>query len=198
MRCGINTSIIYFIMSNYYTTVHTVSPEQPRIRASANHATAQFPQGLGSPPNSLLRLRETPYMTLLAFPALYQTSQPLSYPPRAGIPNTKERANTPSRTRPETPASPTRMSTRVTGTLHTRFSVNLSKCRPLPDSTAQRRRPAGQSHFSSIICHRSLARLHIRTLSQSYTFESHINSVNSDNTRNYINSRTIFVNRNTI
>ena len=88
-----------FNHDHYYTTVQTVSPEQPRIRA-----TAQFPQGLGSPPSSLLRLRETPYTTLLVFPALYPTSRLLSYPARAGIPNYEEGANTPFRTRPETPA----------------------------------------------------------------------------------------------
>ena len=106
------------------TTAH------PRIRA-----TAQFPQGLGSPPNSLLRLRETPYTTLTVFPVLSPASRPLSYPARAGIPYCEEGVNTPSRTRPETPASPTRVSTTVTGTLHTRFSVNLSQCRTLPDSS---------------------------------------------------------------
>ena len=52
------------------------------------------------------------------------------------------------------------------------------------------------SHLT--IRHRSLACLHTRSLSQSYTFESCSNSLNSDNTRNYINSRTILVNLNTI
>ena len=100
-----------------------------------NRTIAQSPQGPREPPKySLLRLRETPYTTLLVFPALYPTSRPLSYPARAGIPNYEEGANTPSRAHPETPASPTRVSTMVTGTLHTRFSVNLSKCRTLPDS----------------------------------------------------------------
>ena len=40
---------------------------------------------------------------------------------------------TPSRTRSETPASPTLVSTTVTRTLHTRFSVNPTKCRTLPN-----------------------------------------------------------------
>ena len=61
-------------------------------------------------------------------------SRPLSYPARAGIPNYKEGANTRSRTRPETSASPNPASTRVIGTLRTRFSVNLSKYRTLPDA----------------------------------------------------------------
>ena len=120
-------------------TVKTLQYKQslPNNRASAhprNRATAQSPQGLGSPPKSLLRLWETPYTTLLVFPALYPTSRLLSYPARAGIPNYEEGANTPSRTRPDTPAPPTRVSTTVTGMLHTRFSVNLSKCRTLPGS----------------------------------------------------------------
>ena len=79
-------------------------------------------------------LRETPYMTLPVFPALYPTTHLLGYPVRAGIPDYEEGANTPSWTRPETPASPTRVSTTVTETLHTRLSVNLSKYRTLPDS----------------------------------------------------------------
>ena len=89
------------------------------------------------------------------------------------------------------------------GTLHTRFSVNLSKCRTLPSSAHV---PPGLSGRGLLdkptsrltIRHRSLARLYTRSLSQSYTFESHNNSLNRDNTRYYINSRTILVNRNTI
>ena len=88
LRCGINTSII---LISYYNptlqykqslpgntrfpriraTVYTISPGgTPTVRASAQPPTAQLPQGLGSPPNSPLRLRETPYTTLLVFPVL--------------------------------------------------------------------------------------------------------------------------------
>ena len=59
----------------------------------------------------------------------------------AGIPNYEEGANTPSPTRPETPASPTWASTAVTGTFHALPSVELTILRTrqtsLPDSTAQ-------------------------------------------------------------
>ena len=48
------------------------------------------------------------------------------------------------------------------------------------------------------IHHRSLAHLHTRSLTQSYAAESHNNSLNCDNSRNYINPRNIFVNLNTI
>ena len=135
-------------------------------------------------------------MTLLVFPALYPTSQLLSYPARAGIPNYEEGANTLSWTRPETSASPTRVSTTVTGTLHTRFSglgkppyrTLLLSGWGLPD------RPTSLL----TIHHRSLARLHTRSLSQSYTSESHNDSINSDNTRHYINPPNILVHLNTI
>ena len=61
LRCGIDTSNTYFtLQSIHYSTID--SPKQPRIRA-----TTQHPQGLGSPPNSLVRLRETPYTTLLVY-----------------------------------------------------------------------------------------------------------------------------------
>ena len=51
-----------------------------------------------------------------------------------GIPIYEEGANTPSRTRLETPAFPTRASTTVTGTLHTHFSIDPTLSRTLPDS----------------------------------------------------------------
>ena len=57
-------------------------------------------------------------------------------------------------------------------------------------------RSAKQTHFSSN--YPPLARLHTRSLTQSYTLESHNNTLNSNNTRNYINSRTILVNLNTM
>ena len=90
LRCGIDTSI-YILHYNQFTIVQFDSPEQPRIRATAHH-----PQGLGRPLNSLLRLRENPYTTRLVFPVLWLTIRPLRYPERAGIPNYKEGANTPS------------------------------------------------------------------------------------------------------
>ena len=56
-----------------------------------------LPQGFGSLPNSLLRLWETPYATLLVFPAL--PSLVLSVTPaRAGIPLWLGSSNTTSRT----------------------------------------------------------------------------------------------------
>ena len=164
----------------------------PNNRASAQPRSPH--RASGAP--QILRLRKTPYTTLLVFPALYPTSRPLSYPARAGIPNYEEGANTPSRTRPETPASPTRVSTTVTGTLHTRFSVNLSKCRTLPDSANL---PPGLYCSADKACRRdpllselsatahSHIFLHDLLISQSYTSESHNNSLNNDNTRNYIN-----------
>ena len=71
LRCGIDTStyivfIIIICILYYSTNSLSLTIAHPR-----NRTTAQFPQGLGSPPNSLLRLRETPYTTLLVFPALY-------------------------------------------------------------------------------------------------------------------------------
>ena len=48
------------------------------------------------------------------------------------------------------------------------------------------------------IRHRSLAHLPTRSLSQSYTMESHNKSSNSDNSRNHINPRNILVHLNTI
>ena len=71
LRCGINTSTYtVFIIIIYYstnslsrTTAHTrnCATVQPRNSRRASGAR---------PPNSLLRLRETPYATLLVFPAL--------------------------------------------------------------------------------------------------------------------------------
>ena len=88
---------------------------QPRSPHMASGAPRIAFSGFGKPP----------YTTLLVFPALYPTSRPLSYPAREGILYCEEGANTPSRTHPQTPASPTRVSTMVTGTLHTRFYVYL-------------------------------------------------------------------------
>ena len=105
----------------------------PRIRP-----TALSPQGLGSPPppNSLPRLRETPYANVIYSLPCSISGRLLSITQKGRVSqNTSEEANTPSRTRPETQASPTRASTKVTGTLHTRFSVNISECRTLPDVT---------------------------------------------------------------
>ena len=76
------------IHSNHYHNILQYKQSLPNNRASAqprstlshftivyqslpkNRATAQCLQGPGSPPNSLLRLRETPYTTLIVFPAL--------------------------------------------------------------------------------------------------------------------------------
>ena len=116
----------------HYCTID--SPEQRRIRATAQPHNRAIPAGPRGPPNSLLRLRETHYTTLLVFPALCLTLRLLSYPEKAGIPTYEEGANTPSRTRPETPASPTRAPTAVTGTLHALSSVDLTICRTLLDS----------------------------------------------------------------
>ena len=69
----------------------TISPGgTPTFRATT-------PQGFGSLPNSLLRLWETPYATLLVFPAL-PVSRTLSNPARAGIPLWLGSSNTTSRT----------------------------------------------------------------------------------------------------
>ena len=51
MRSGINTSHIYILHVNHYTTVYTVSPEQPRI-----HATAQPRNRASAPPRSPHRM----------------------------------------------------------------------------------------------------------------------------------------------
>ena len=99
LRCGIDTCIYIVIIiintlqSNKLsrTTAHRVSM-QPR-----NRVTPAGPRE-PPPPPSLLRLRETPYTTLLVFPARCSTLWLLSYPERAGIPNNEEGANTPSRT----------------------------------------------------------------------------------------------------
>ena len=96
--------------------------------------SAQLPQGFGSPPNSPLRLRETPYTTHLVFPLLYLRTRPLYYSARAGIPNYAEGVITPSLIRPETSASPTWASAAVTGMFYIIHFVFLSLRPTLPDS----------------------------------------------------------------
>ena len=70
--------------------------EHPLSAHPRNH-TVWLPQGFGGLPNSLLRLWETPYATLLVFPAL-PVSRTLSNPARAGIPLWLGSSNTTSRT----------------------------------------------------------------------------------------------------
>ena len=74
---------------------HNCASSHPR-----NRATPAGPLEPPPPPSSLLRLRGTPYTTLLVFPARCYTLWLLSYPERAGIPISEEGANTPSRTLP--------------------------------------------------------------------------------------------------
>ena len=95
LRCGIDTSIyiVIIIINTLQSNKLSRTTAHPRIRATAqprNRATAQHPQGLGNPPNNLLRLLETPYTTLLVFPARCYTLWLLSYPEWAGIPNTRK------------------------------------------------------------------------------------------------------------
>ena len=59
----------------------------PNNRASAQPRSSHRASGA---PRIVLRLRETPYTTLLVFPGLYPKSRPLSYPARAGILNTRK------------------------------------------------------------------------------------------------------------
>ena len=72
-------------------------PGEHPFSASPRNHTVWLPQGFGSLPNSLLRLWETPYTTLLVFPAL-PISRTLSNPARAGIPLWLGSSNTTSRT----------------------------------------------------------------------------------------------------
>ena len=194
-RCGINTSIIYLIM---IITTLQYKQSLPNNRASTQ------PQGLGSPPNSLLRFRETPYTTLLVFPDLYPVYiQPsllyirlLSYPARAGIPNYVRRPqHLPLGCQPRSPER----STHDSLSIYRNAGLFRTRQTSLPDSTAQLMRPARQTHFSpNYPPPITRTSSYTRSLSQSYTSKSHNNSLNSDNTRNYINPRNILVNLNII
>ena len=60
LRCGIDTSIYIVIIIINTLQSNKLSRTTAHLR---NRATGQHPQGLGSPPNILHRLRETPYTT---------------------------------------------------------------------------------------------------------------------------------------
>ena len=119
LRCGIDTSTYIVLIIIIYYSTNSLS----RLRNRAILAGPLASQASGNPLHDYT-----------SFPCSISTSRLLSYPERAGIPNDEEVANTPSRTRPETPASPTRASTTVTGTLHTHFSVDPTISQILPDS----------------------------------------------------------------
>ena len=116
--------IFHIIILHY--SIYSLSRNTHAFRASTqpcfpcNHTTAQLPQGFRSPPNSPPRLRETPYTTSLpcTIQLLVLTVTQLGRVSPYGW----EGANTPSRTRPETPASPTPGSTKPAGQTH--FSSN--------------------------------------------------------------------------
>ena len=78
-----NRAIAYIILARGNT--HLPRPGEHKLSAHPRNHTVWLPQGFGSLPNSLLRLWETPYVTLLVFPAL-PVSRTLSNPARAGIP----------------------------------------------------------------------------------------------------------------
>ena len=97
---------------------------------------------------------------------------------------------------PLQPRSPER-STHDSLSIYRNAELFRTRHTSLLDSTDKLRRPAGQPHYSSIYPTQITRTSSKRGLSQSYTFESHNNSLYSDYTRNNINSRTILQNRNT-
>ena len=141
LRCGIDTSTyIVFIIIIYYSTNNlSRTTAQLRIRTTV--------QGLGSPPNSLLRLRETPYTTLLVFPALYPRHDfsvtqkgrvsPFTRKGLTLLPGLVRRPqHLPLGLQPRSPECST----------HTSLSIRTWQTSH-PDSTAQLVRSAGQTHL---------------------------------------------------
>ena len=158
LRCGINTSIIYFIKL-ITNTVYTIPPGEQVFHASAqpyslsrgtdlpcNCATLQslpgnrfsaHPQGFWKPhtgpsPSRLPRKGGYPQLLrkrLTLIPGLVRRPQhlPLGCQPR----------------------SPER-STHDSLSIYRNAELLRTRNTTLPDSTAQRKRPAGQPHFSSI------------------------------------------------
>ena len=73
-------------------------PGKHPLSAHPHNHTVWLPHGSGSLPNSLLRLWETPYATLLVFPAFPPLVLSCSNPARVGIPLWLGSSNTTSRT----------------------------------------------------------------------------------------------------
>ena len=143
----------------------------------ATGLSAQCPQGFGSLSGS----GKPPTRPSLVFPVLWLTTRPLSYPERAGIPNYKEGANTPSYNRPETSASPTWASAAVTGTFHALPSVDLTICRTIPDSAN-----LPPELYSSAICSSGQTHLSPKyplrtTRTSSYPISTHSNAAEMHN-----------------
>ena len=155
----------------------------------------QFPQGLGSPPNSLLRLRETPYTTSLPcsmakrYGFSVTTKGRVSPVRRKGLTLLPRIVRRPQHLPPgrqlRSPERSTHFllsSSRYAGLFRTRKASH-------PDSTAQLSVLPDISTVLLTIHHRPLVCLLIRNLHTPTQRNHTINSINLNNSRNYINPR---------
>ena len=174
---------------------YTVSPGEQIFRATAQHysiysiswgigllrnrATTLSPQGLGSPPNrvsgnSLLDYDSLPWSIMDrlllrkgGYPQLLRKRLTL-------LPGLVRRPrHLPLGCQPRSPEC----STHDSLSIYRNAELFWTRHTSLPDSTAQRKRHAGQPHFSSIYPPQITQTSYKRFLSQSYTFEAHNNSL---------------------
>ena len=124
-------------------------------RSSTHPPNSAFPAWPRESPNSIPKPRETPYATVIVFPALFSA---VSLSIKSGYPQILRKKLTllPGLVRKPRhlplglqPRSPER-STHDSLSIYRNAELFRTRHTSLPDSTDKLRRPAGQSHLSSI------------------------------------------------